>query len=39
IAMALNCRPRKALNWQTPLEAFAQHVDYHRAFKSVAPHA
>lgn len=39
IAMSLNCRPRKALNWQTPLEAFSQFVDVHQAFKSVAPHA
>lgn len=39
IAMSLNSRPRKALNWMTPLEKFGQLVDYHSPFKSVAPHA
>lgn len=35
---ALNTRPRKALNWLTALEKFAQLVDYHKAFETVAPH-
>ncbi len=30
--------PRKALDWLTPLEKFAQLVDYHMAFETVAPH-
>ncbi|HBA3359239.1 TPA: hypothetical protein ACYSH7_005816 [Klebsiella pneumoniae] len=29
---------RKALDWLTPLEKFAQLVDYHMAFETVAPH-
>lgn len=39
VAMSLNSRPRKALGWLTPLEKFSELVDYHSAFKSVAPHA
>lgn len=39
VAMSLNSRPRKALGWSTPLEKFSELVDYHSAFKSVAPHA
>lgn len=31
-------RPRKALDWFTPLEKCAQFVDYHKAFETVAPH-
>ncbi len=27
-----------ALDWLTPLEKFAQLVDYHMAFETVAPH-
>lgn len=38
VAMSLNTRPRKALDWHTPLEMFAQLADYHQTFKSVAPH-
>lgn len=38
VAMSLNTRPRKALNWLTALEKFAQLVDYHKAFETVAPH-
>ncbi|AWS53123.1 hypothetical protein AM461_20000 (plasmid) [Providencia rettgeri] len=33
-----SARPRKALDWLTPLEKFAQLVDYHMAFETVAPH-
>ena len=35
---SLNTRPRKALDWLTPLEKFAQIFDYHKAFETVAPH-
>lgn len=38
VAMSLNTRPRKALNYNTPLEEFARLVDYHQSFGSVAPH-
>ena len=38
VAMSLNTRPRKALDWLTPLEQFAQLVDYYKAFETVAPH-
>ena len=38
VAMSLNTRPRKALEWLTPLEKFAQLVDYHKTFQTVAPH-
>ena len=38
VAMSLNTRPRKALDWYTPLEKFAQLIDYHHTFKTVAPH-
>ncbi|MDV2441920.1 IS30 family transposase, partial [Acinetobacter gerneri] len=31
-------RPRKALNWLTPLEEFSRLTDYHKCFKTVAPH-
>jgi len=36
--MSLNTRPRKALDWLTLLEKFAQLVDDHKAFETVAPH-
>jgi IS30 family transposase len=36
--MSLNTRPRKALDWLTPLENFAQLVDYNNDFETVAPH-
>ena len=35
--MSLNSSPRKALGCLTPLEKFAQLVDYHKAFEAVAP--
>lgn len=38
VAMSLNTRPRKALDWYAPLEKFVQLVNYHQAFKSVASH-
>lgn len=38
VAMSLNSRPRKALNYNTHLEEFARLVDYHQCFGSVAPH-
>ena len=38
VAMSLNTRPRKELDWLTPLEKFAQIFDYHKAFETVAPH-
>lgn len=38
VAMSLNIRPRKALDWLTPLEKFAQLIDYHKTFETVAPH-
>ena len=38
VAMSLNTRPRKALDWLTPLEKFAQLIDYHKDFETVAPH-
>ena len=38
VAMSLNTRPRKALNWLTPLEEFSRLTDYHKCFKTVAPH-
>jgi IS30 family transposase len=38
VAMSLNTRPRKALDWLTPLEKFAQLFDYHKTFETVAPH-
>ena len=38
VAMSLNTRPRKALDWLTTLEKFAQLVDYHKTFQTVAPH-
>lgn len=39
VAMSLNTRPRKALDYKTPLEEFSRLVDYHECFGSVAPHA
>ena len=38
VAMSLNTRPRKELDWLTPLEKFAQIFDYHKAFETGAPH-
>ena len=38
VAMSLNTRPRKALDWLTSLEKFAQLVNYHKAFKTVSPY-
>ena len=38
VAMSLNTRPRKALDWLAPLENFTQLVDYHKAFDTVALH-
>ncbi len=36
--MSLNMLNKKALDWLTRLDKFAQLVDYHKAFETVAPH-
>ncbi|MDI9657620.1 IS30 family transposase, partial [Acinetobacter baumannii] len=38
VAMSLNTRPIKALDWLTQLDKFAQIVDYHKTIQTVAPH-
>ena len=37
VGMSLNIRPRKALDWFTPPDKFAQLIVYHHTFKTVAP--
>ena len=38
VAMSLNTRPRKALDWLASLKNFAQLLDCHKDFETVAPH-
>ncbi|MHA5732135.1 hypothetical protein ACVSLB_27635, partial [Pseudomonas aeruginosa] len=36
--LAVRCCSSRWEDWLTPLEKFAQLVDYHMAFETVAPH-
>ena len=39
VAISPNTRPRKALDWDTPLEAFSRLMNVYDAFRTIATHA